>query len=156
MKASKSSPHPEFVRVRAFRYHSAGTSNHLLLIPELHNHSAMRPSNSIKKRIRAVFSPKKAYMPSEPPRLENLEFLPNTMSLDGIPGVSSEETTSITMNGSSPATRASRFIDLPARQSLTNGNHFSSPPPSESDGMRSPSAFSSQPGTPTNESAPGW
>lgn len=116
----------------------------------------MRPTNSFKKRIRALLSSRKAHLSSEPPRLENLEFLPHNMAFDGIAGVSSDEVTPTTMNGSSPATRTSKLIDMPARQSFANGTRFSSPPPSDADGMRSPSALSSQPGTPTNESTPAW
>ncbi|KAL8795558.1 MAG: hypothetical protein Q9195_001979 [Heterodermia aff. obscurata] len=115
----------------------------------------MRPSTSLK-RIRALFPAKKAHVCLEPPKLENLEFLPHTMDFDGISGISSEENPLPTMNGSSPASHTSRTIDLPSRQSFANGARFSSPPPPNSDGMRSPSALSSQPGTPTNESAPGW
>ncbi|KAG6999292.1 hypothetical protein G7Y79_00036g072480 [Physcia stellaris] len=116
----------------------------------------MRPTNSFKKRIRALLSSRKAHLSPEPPRLENLEFLPHDMAFDGIAGVSSDEVTPTTMNGSSPATRTSKLIDMPARQSFANGTRFSSPPPSDPDGMRSPSALSSQPGTPTNESTPAW
>lgn len=116
----------------------------------------MRPTNSFKKRIRALLSYRKAHLSPEPPRLENLEFLPHDMAFDGIGGVSSDESTPTTMNGSSPAIRTSKMIDLPARQSFTNGTRFSSPPPSDPDGMRSPSGLSSQPDTPTNESTPAW
>ncbi|CAF9908302.1 MAG: hypothetical protein HETSPECPRED_008040 [Heterodermia speciosa] len=115
----------------------------------------MRSSNSLK-RLRALFGVKKAHVSPEPPKLQNLEFLPHTMDFDGIPGISSEEGTPTTMNGSSPASHTSKTIDLPSRQSFANGARFSSPPPPNSDGMRSPSVISSQPGTPTNESAPGW
>ena len=115
----------------------------------------MRPSISLK-RIRALFPVKKAHVSPEPPKLQNLEFLPHTMDFDGIPGISSEEGNPTTMNGSSPASHTPRTIDMPSRQSFANGARFSSPPPPNSDGMRSPSALSSQPGTPTNESTPGW
>ena len=115
----------------------------------------MRPSKSLK-RIRALFPGKKAHVSPEPPKLQNLEFLPHTMDFDGIAGISSEETTPTTMNGSSPASHTARTIAMPSRQSFANGARFSSPPPPNSDDIRSPSALSSQPGTPTNESAPGW
>ena len=112
-----------------------------------------------KTRIRAVLSNKKApqaHASPEPPKLENLEFLPHNMSLDGVPGVVSEESSPTVVTSASPATRTSKSSDTPTRISLANVARFSSPPPPDNEGMRSPSAVSSQPGTPTNETVPGW
>ena len=113
------------------------------------------PSYSLHKRLRAMLTVQKpllTHMPTDPPRLKDLEFLPHTMTLES---VASDERSLPLHNGYPPATQ-STAMDTPSQQSILNGTRYSSPPPPEPDGIRSPSALSSQPGTPSNETVPGW